>query len=50
MLPQGETNRLCEGKENRTKMHVQLEYVSDLARALERQVEIQAEAAKQAIR
>lgn len=31
-------------------MHVQLEYVSDLARALERQVEIQAEAAKQAIR
>lgn len=31
-------------------MHVQLEQVRDLARALERQVEIQAEAAKQAIR
>lgn len=30
-------------------MHVQLEQVSDLASALQRQVEIQAEAAKQAI-
>lgn len=31
-------------------MHVQIEHVSDLARALERQVEMQAEAAKEAIR
>lgn len=31
-------------------MHVQPDYISDLARALERQVELQAEAAKRAIR
>ena len=31
-------------------MHVQMEHVSDLAHALERQVEMQAEAAKRAIR